>query len=113
MKLNPKSLEGGGRWETGYVREENQDRMSGTNVPLGHLYIVADGMGGHKGGALAAELAVQELQRQISEAVPSDPVEQVMQTAFKNANETIYQKAHSGDAAIEGMGTTAVVLLIF
>jgi len=112
MNLNRKSLEVGARSETGYVREENQDRMSGTNVPLGHLYIVADGMGGHKGGALAAELAVQELQRQFSTAAANEPVDQVMQTAFKKANETIYEKSHSGDAAIEGMGTTAVVLLI-
>ena len=112
MKLEIKNIEVGARSETGYAREENQDRMSGTEVPLGHLFIVADGMGGHKGGALAAQLAVQELARHIKEAALKEPVEQVIRGAFTKANEAIYQKAHSGDSTCEGMGTTAVLVLI-
>lgn len=112
MNSDSVRLEVGALSETGYVRDENQDRMSGSQVPLGQLYIVADGMGGHKGGALAAEIAVQELQRHISQAPLSEPVDPVIEAAFKKANETVYAKAHSGDPATEGMGTTAVLLLI-
>ena len=54
MDANTARLEVGARSETGYVREENQDRMTGDLGPFGPFYIVADGMGGHKGGALAA-----------------------------------------------------------
>jgi protein phosphatase len=86
--------------------------MSWSQVPLGHLYIVADGMGGHKGGALAAEIAVQELQRHISQAPASEPVDLVIEAAFKKANEAVYNKAHSGDPATDRMGTTAVLLLV-
>ena len=42
----------------GKVRDENQDRMSRSQAPLGDLYIVADGMGGYQGGATAAKIAV-------------------------------------------------------
>jgi PPM family protein phosphatase len=112
MNSDSSPLEVGALSETGYVRDENQDRMSWSPVPLGQLYIVADGMGGHNGGALAAETAVQELQRHISQAPVGEPVDQVIHAAFKKANETVYARAHSGDPATEGMGTTAVLLLI-
>lgn len=112
MDSDSARLEVGALSETGYVREENQDRMSATSVPLGHVYIVADGMGGHKGDAMAAQLAVQELTRQIKEAPVAESVEQVIKAAFKKANEAIYEKGHSGDPEIDGMGTTAVLLLI-
>jgi serine/threonine protein phosphatase PrpC len=112
MNSDGARLEVGALSETGYVRDENQDRMSRIPVPLGELYIVADGMGGHNGGALAAEIAVEELQRHISQAPPSEPVDQVIQEAFKKANQTVYAKARSGDPATEGMGTTAVLLLV-
>src|SRR5262249_7809835 len=112
MDANIARLEVGARSETGYVRQENQDRMTGDLGPFGPFYIVADGMGGHKGGALAAQLAVQELTRQIKQAAATESVEQVIQAAFKKANETIYQKGHAGDPEVNGMGTTAVLLLI-
>jgi PPM family protein phosphatase len=108
----PAQLEVGARSETGHVRDENQDRMSGTHVPLGHLYIVADGMGGHKGGAVAAELVVQELQRAIGAAPVEASAEQVIQAAFNKTNEIVYQRAHAGDPTTEGMGSTAVLALI-
>ena len=112
MSSHEAQVEIGARSETGYVREENQDRMSGSRVPLGYLYIVADGMGGHKGGAFAAELTVQGLQRHVGEAPADSSVKKVIQAAFKNTNEAVYRKAHSGDPTIEGMGSTAVLLLI-
>src|SRR5437868_3478179 len=36
----------GARSETGYVRDENQDRMSRVEAHFGDVYIVSDGMGG-------------------------------------------------------------------
>lgn len=104
-------MEVGARSETGYVRSENQDRMSGTSVPLGRLFIVADGMGGHRGGALAAQLVVQGLQQHL-ELAAELPVEEAIKKAFQAANDTVYRQAHAGDPAVEGMGSTAVVLLV-
>ena len=70
MDADFSQLEVGACSETGYVRDENQDRMTGDVGPLGPFYIVADGMGGHKGGALAAQLAIQELTQQRSSRNP-------------------------------------------
>jgi protein phosphatase len=112
MNSHKAQLEVGAQSETGYVRSENQDRMSGTQVPLGQLYIVADGMGGHKGGALAAELTVQGLQQYIGEASAYASVEEAIQTAFTKTNDTVYRQAHAGDPATEDMGSTAVLVLI-
>ncbi|HMH53512.1 MAG TPA: Stp1/IreP family PP2C-type Ser/Thr phosphatase [Candidatus Acidoferrum sp.] len=112
MDSDNERLEVGALSETGFAREENQDRMSGSRVPLGHLYIVADGMGGHKGGAVAAQIAVEELQRHISQAAAGEPADAVIAAAFKAANDAVYKRAHSGDSAVEGMGTTAVLVLV-
>src|SRR5215831_11161863 len=112
MDSNDERLEVGALSETGYTREENQDRMSGARVPLGHLYIVADGMGGHKGGALAAQMAVEELQRYIGQAAAGESADAVIEAAFKAANDAVYKRSNSGDTAVAGMGTTAVLALI-
>ena len=111
MDLNRPRLEFGALSETGYVREENQDRMSGSVAPAGHLYIVADGMGGHMGGALAAELTVDVLRKHIGEAPADTPVEKLLRDAFASANNVVYEKGHSGDSETEGMGSAAVLLL--
>lgn len=108
---SPAEWEVSARSETGYIREENQDRMSGIQVQAGRVYIVADGMGGHKGGALAAELTVQSLQQHLSQALPQMPVEEAVRRAFEKANLAVYEQAHSGNPETEGMGSTAVVLL--
>ncbi len=50
----------GQRSETGYVRSENQDRMSWIRAPACDVFVVSDGMGGHAGGALAAQLTVRD-----------------------------------------------------
>ena len=100
------------RSEIGYVRNENQDRFSDSTLPAGNLYIVADGMGGHQGGALAAELTVRELQRYIGRAKPDTSIEQIITQAFREANRIVYEQAHCGDEATAGMGSTAVLLLI-
>src|SRR5262249_34458728 len=112
MDSNDERLEVGALSETGYTREENQDRMSGAQVPLGHLYIVADGMGVHKGGALAARVGVEDLQGHPGRAPAGESADAVIEAAFKAANDAVYKRSSSGDATVAGMGTTAVLALI-
>ena len=112
MTLPDKKLEVAALSETGYVRKENQDRMTGSAVTSGHLYIVADGMGGHKGGAVAAEMAVNGLQRYFEQVSADGPVEDLIRAGFENVNQEIYQKAHSGRPEVEGMGACVVLLLV-
>ncbi len=112
MNASEIQLSVGALSETGYVREKNQDRMSGDALAIGNLYIVADGMGGYKGGALAAELAVEQLRENIGKAGAGGNVEDTLIFAFKQANQVIYEKNNSPDADYSQMGTTAVVLLV-
>jgi PPM family protein phosphatase len=113
MKPNKLNWEVGAATETGYVRKENQDRMSWAPVPWGQLYIVADGMGGHAGGAQAAELTIQGLEQNLANASKEIRIEDAIRDAFDKTNKDVYDKAHAGDPATEGMGSTAVMLLIF
>ena len=81
----------------GQVREDNQDRF---HIGTGWA-VVADGMGGHQGGALASGLAVSEITAVIDGGG-------TFQQAVDRANEQVYNKALS-DPAYAGMGTTVVL----
>jgi serine/threonine protein phosphatase PrpC len=112
MKLNKLNWEVGAGTETGYVRKENQDRMSWAPVPWGQLYIIADGIGNHAGGAQAAELTIHGLERYLANVPEDMRIEDAIRDAFDKTNKDVYEKAHSGDPATQGMGSTAVILLI-
>jgi PPM family protein phosphatase len=98
--------------ETGPVREENQDRMNRKQVGLGEVFVVADGMGGHKGGGLAAQLTVDGLCHCLGKASPNGRIGPALKRAFEETNQKVYDKAHSGDRVTQGMGSTAVLLLV-
>jgi serine/threonine protein phosphatase PrpC len=49
--------------DRGKVREENQDSIRSASIPLGDIFIVADGIGGYQGGSLCAPQAT--LQRKL------------------------------------------------
>ncbi|NOS89421.1 MAG: Stp1/IreP family PP2C-type Ser/Thr phosphatase [Methylococcaceae bacterium] len=113
MRTYSFKFEVGAKTDKGCVRTENQDRMSWVSSPLGQLFVVADGMGGHNGGAKAAELTVDGLVNFLAETQNSLGIEDAIRGAFEKTNQTIYQQAHSGDPATEGMGSTAVLLLVY
>jgi protein phosphatase len=102
----------GARSETGYVRNENQDRMSCVGTPAGYAYIVSDGMGGHRAGALAAQMTIETLTQAlpIIQSIPGATAE--IKQALEQANRKVYERGHSGDAETQGMGATAVVLFV-
>ncbi len=96
------------RSDIGMRREENQDSFGIIEGEGFRLFIVADGMGGVQGGALASSIAVETLKEEISaDAVPSSDD---MVTAIKNANTRIFDRGNS-EPSLTGMGTTLVALL--
>lgn len=94
-------LEGGAHTSPGQVRSENQDRPVLTAWIAG----VADGMGGHRGGETAAQLAVGEL------AMLDGPLTvDGLVAAVQAANDRILSQAD--DPSLRGMGTTLVAMTV-
>ncbi len=98
----------------GYVRQENQDVWMA--MPSEGVFFLADGMGGRKGGLMAASLATDVLAEQLSSINIShlssiSEITDCVKNAFMTANLTILNQAHK-QAELEGMGTTLLLLWI-
>jgi protein phosphatase len=93
--------------DQGPVRAENQDRWVVLPVAGAVALVVADGMGGHADGGLAAELAVSAVVRELEAASQPDTA---LAAAVAAANEAI--AARSGSAGPIGMGTTLVAAVV-
>jgi len=98
--------------DRGKVREENQDHVHAASIPLGELFIVADGIGGYQGGATASRMVVEEFLAQLSAKPVNYPPEQALQEAAVHTNAAIYAAASTGDPAYHRMGSTVVLALI-
>jgi|tagenome__1003787_1003787.scaffolds.fasta_scaffold20954534_2 serine/threonine protein phosphatase PrpC len=86
--------------------------MSRVEARFGEIYIVSDGMGGHRGGGTAAALTIEILGRVLSAIPLISGASNSIKAAFEEANRVVYEKGHSGDEQTQNMGATAVVLLI-
>lgn len=93
--------------DIGLRREENQDSFGIIEASTFKLYIVADGMGGVKGGGIASNLAINVLKECLEDK--SDINEAAIVAAVEHANTEIFEKG-TGDPALAGMGTTFVGL---
>lgn len=112
MSRQPVPWSIGARSETGYVRSANEDRMGWRRAPFGDVIVTADGMGGYRGGALAAEIAVQTLLDLLSQANPqSSQVKDQIQQAFKAANQAVFQRRNPADPETREMGATSVSVI--
>ena len=102
--------------DAGCVRQQNQDVYH--LVQLGKdavLAIVCDGMGGAKSGnvasALAAEVFVGEISRTWTNDMSQAQIDQMIQSATKLANFTVYDQGQQFEE-FSGMGTTLVAAVI-
>ena len=104
--------------DVGKVREMNQDYfyISKPEEKV-QLYIVADGMGGYKGGEIASKLAVETSKRYILnnfDSIESNDKEEILKlikSAIEYANLVVYEKSKE-NKELENMGTTIDVCLI-
>ena len=94
--------------DIGLVRETNEDSYI-CDPP--HLFIVADGMGGHVAGEIASKLAISTVNGYIQEHVGKDNLEILLKDAIIQANTSIYQMALSKEE-FSGMGTTVTASYI-
>lgn len=97
----------------GKRRQLNQDSFFTSDAPVGvfpDLYIVADGMGGHKAGDYASRYAVDRVVEEIRSAESGEPRE-IITRALRRTNRSLREKADA-DEAYYGMGTTFVLCSI-
>lgn len=120
-----KSLEAVGRTDIGRQRDHNEDcfgmetQIKIQETPLGQtssvrgLYILCDGMGGHAGGEVASQMAVDTLKDYFQNQYPDGlPTTEILQDAILQANEAIYTENQQGvRSGVGRMGTTLVMAL--
>lgn len=99
------SVTWGARTDVGRVRSVNQDSVHAEPS----LFVVADGMGGHRGGEVASAVAVDAMSSPDHAGV-TDSVEALVERV-RLANGAIIEKA-SRDGDLAGMGTTLCALAI-
>ncbi|MBR6185183.1 MAG: Stp1/IreP family PP2C-type Ser/Thr phosphatase [Clostridia bacterium] len=93
------------RTHIGNVRSSNQDALvlqSGTYGVFG----VADGMGGHKAGDVASQMAAQVIKETLADAKPSADL---LRSGIEEANRRIYMEQLE-NPDYNGMGTTVTVI---
>jgi protein phosphatase len=109
-----------GRSDVGRVREHNEDSFC--VLDQHGLFIVADGMGGHRAGDVASRLATETIAAFFNTTAREDATwpfhydpslsaeENRLVTGIKVANKSIYE-ASSRNREQHGMGTTVVGML--
>jgi protein phosphatase len=96
--------------DVGKVRANNEDYFGEFRDGSGHhLLVVADGMGGHRGGATASRLTVETI-GEVFQSATSEFPERLAQ-ALLSANQSVFETALN-DPQLRGMGTTVVCLLL-
>jgi protein phosphatase len=94
------ALRWGSATDTGLVRRNNQDHL----LVDGTLFAVADGMGGHAGGEVASQVAIEALRTAFTSSGEAPDAESLV-GAVREANAAVLETAE-GDPALRGMGTT-------
>ena len=110
------------RTHPGKVRENNEDafgvvldwreKLGLTDEDLlqrGHLFAVADGMGGHAAGEVASQMAIETLFTEYYTGEWTGP-KRTLSAAIAAANRAIFETAEA-NAQMEGMGTTLAAAL--
>ncbi|NQV22863.1 MAG: serine/threonine-protein phosphatase [Rhodopirellula sp.] len=103
--------------DIGMRRKNNQDsaavQLSGEREvwnQYGHLFIVADGMGGHAVGELASKIAVDTIPLAFFKS-RADDVKKALLEAIENANAAIHERGTQNED-FKRMGTTCVALVL-
>lgn len=102
-----------GKTDKGMVRSMNQDSIFFSDQRIGNLpnlYIVADGMGGHRAGDYASAHAIEWFVEYVKTCGYQNTIT-ILKTGITKVNDMLLeQSAHNPE--LKGMGTTFVVAVI-
>jgi protein phosphatase len=97
-----------GLTDIGCKRTNNEDAFGISRIEQGLLAVVCDGMGGHHGGEIASELAVNCFLKEVARQLQAgEPVHYAMSGAGNVAHCAVRQRA-AAEPGLEKMGTTLV-----
>ncbi|GMG97190.1 Stp1/IreP family PP2C-type Ser/Thr phosphatase [Tepidimicrobium xylanilyticum] len=107
-------MEVGVKTDIGRIREVNQDAYYISVIEENPLFIVADGMGGHKAGEIASNMAVDIISADLGKDVTlleldDNSIKNRIKESIGRANEEIYKKSLE-DESYSGMGTTVTLI---
>ena len=93
----------------------NEDRLAvvpfeGASGQPVLFVVVADGIGGHRAGEVAAELTVLRIVQEVSESRESEPL-RIMEAAIHAASQTIAERS-AGNPDQAGMGSTCACIWV-
>jgi len=101
----------------GMTGKNNEDRYAVTSYHLSEsdptpvlFAVVADGIGGHRAGEVAAELAVDHITQAVAESDGSRP-QKIIEKAIQEASDAIAEHA-AATPEQQGMGATCACILI-
>lgn len=99
--------------DVGQRRSTNQDFVYASEEPVGNLpnlFVVADGMGGHRAGDFASRYTVEVILKSVRADRERNPIK-IIRKAIETANLKVLEKANSSEE-LAGMGTTVVAATV-
>lgn len=97
--------------DRGKIRDHNEDAGGIYYSQAGQfLAVIADGMGGHKAGDVASQMAIDQVQEKWEKEakwLTQDEIENWLSETVRNINKTLFHHAQTHEAC-RGMGTTIV-----
>ena len=91
--------------DVGRVRERNEDAAFAGD----HVFAVADGLGGHRAGEVASDLALGSV-RALDQSEPRAAAKGIAD-AVRSGNRAVHDRAETDDS-LRGMGTTMTAVVI-
>lgn len=114
VQTMPFKLQAVGLSDIGLLRQNNEDVWA--IQPAKKVYILADGMGGHQAGEVAAREAVETLSAKLEanldlhdDALTLEEAQDIISDAIEDVNDHVYKMGRK-DRDLRGMGTTLCCL---